>query len=780
MKPKILSYGRKMLGIDLLLITIWAFFTWHFCYGRFLVPAMIFMRIAISFELFNKIRWAFTSAICFALAYIGCAFNMPSSDFVTEPIQRMVYLAGCLFLNSDEVVHAFRPYPSDSIQILLWIVWGLWSLWLVVMPIVCSVRFKSIIPLYRHRPRILWYIGAIIGISIYAWTEDKDYTIFIFATLMSLAPFVYRLIYRKGKTGILQALLSNKPFMLYISIVSVFLFAEQTGLYGIYVVKPWAAFLLPIVLYVIISSSFSNKNIKTTPAILYGIASLCVVLTFIRPHEWVMILLACGLVCMAIASVICFRRFHSLIAVLSMAVASSFVIPVFLMGYNPYAALSVERTTPFRIWSQTYDRGIYQISSDEKIGLRDRYGVVVKPVYDRIHYLDRGQYFVALYKTNGSKKVKDHEVAVFDLINRQFLVSPDLNISRIEEIRDNTFALFSPQNEQKYTLNLPSYTPDCYDIDHVLIDCKISSTPPDLEAEGVSVITSPDKKVKIYSWDTGLGGTSPDFNSYIQYETGDSIRGDYIGAFSSSKYLCASDVAKDGYEVYDGSFIQSLYQIDSHSSSPLYIISAYFRASSIEGSQTAIAFRIENGKLVKQDFTDDDGKRVSSISCDYYIPDWYFTTDGLGWDWVMSFDDKTKTLYVPERGDMVMTDRYECFRFDGGEMKHIGTKAGYWLQPLLHDYKRLCGIYQTDSKLIRVDQLNDGTYRMATWSKSEAMSGQPEMIISKGKTGIIKNAIVFTNGDYTYTVPEFRQGQGEDFGKVIIKHKDKIIQETEV
>lgn len=219
---KQLLFGKKMFYTDFLLITFWGLFVWHFCYGRILVPAMIFMRIAISFELFNKSRRAFTSAICFALAYVGCIFNMPSSEFVTEPIQRMVYLAGCLLFNTEEMVHAFRPYPSDGIQTLLWIVWGLWSLWLVVMPIVCSIRYRSIIPLYRHRYRILWYIAAITGLSIYVWTDDKDYTFFIFTLLMSLSPFVYRLMYGKEKPGILQVLLSNKPFMIYISIVSVF------------------------------------------------------------------------------------------------------------------------------------------------------------------------------------------------------------------------------------------------------------------------------------------------------------------------------------------------------------------------------------------------------------------------------------------------------------------------------------------------------------------------------------------------------------------------------
>ena len=60
------------------------------------------------------------------------------------------------------------------------------------------------------------------------------------------------------------------------------------------------------------------------------------------------------------------------------------------------------------------------------------------------------------------------------------------------------------------------------------------------------------------------------------------------------------------------------------------------------------------------------------------------------------------------------------------------------------------------------------------------MSGTPELVLHNGETGIVKNAIVFRNGDYTYIVPEFRRAHGDDFGKVIIKHEDKVIQEMDV
>ena len=40
---------------------------------------------------------------------------------------------------------------------------------------------------------------------------------------------------------------------------------------------------------------------------------------------------------------------------------------------------------------------------------------------------------------------------------------------------------------------------------------------------GVKIVCSEDKKFKIYSWDTYLGGTMYDFSNLFQYNNGDSI-----------------------------------------------------------------------------------------------------------------------------------------------------------------------------------------------------------------------------------------------------------------
>lgn len=259
----------------------------------------------------------------------------------------------------------------------------------------------------------------------------------------------------------------------------------------------------------------------------------------------------------------------------------------------------------------------------------------------------------------------------------------------------------------------------------------------------------------------------------------DNIITDYLHLLGESDYVCYGDIKRDGVDVHDGSFSEIVAQIPLSDSETGYLIDAYNKASSIEGGHEVCLVKFVDGKLKKLPFLLKGGEISNSVGCYYYIPDWYFTTDGLGWDWVMSFDKETGTLYVLEEGEMVMTDHYDLYRYKDGKMRRVGYGAGFGLHPSLLDFNYLAGIYQTDTNIIRIDALSVGEgYRYASWQKSESMSSKPDLVLYGGKWGIVENAIVFTNGNYTYIVPEYRRGQGNDFGKVIIKYK--IIEEWDV
>jgi len=60
----------------------------------------------------------------------------------------------------------------------------------------------------------------------------------------------------------------------------------------------------------------------------------------------------------------------------------------------------------------------------------------------------------------------------------------------------------------------------------------------------IAIRTSPDKKLRFYSWDSRSGGTSPTYAVYVQYDNGHSVTLDGYYPFSNSQYVSASDCKK--------------------------------------------------------------------------------------------------------------------------------------------------------------------------------------------------------------------------------------------
>lgn len=777
-------YGKRMFVADLIIVSLWALFAWHFAWGRIITPVMIGLRLALCFMLYRKSRWTFFCAVLFTAVYIGLAFNLPCDDIAYRPIVKIAYVSCCLLGYSEWAIQAFDYHYGLSIAMPVYIFWGVYALWLTIVPVVCSWKFKSILPIFRFQKRILWYVVAVIVLFLYVYLTDQDASLFVGGLFMSLTPLAYHWMYHKGNQTLLQSVLQDRVLMIYVSIAMVMFSAILIGLYEVNTARPFAALLFPTVLYITALRAFRAKNLKTIPAVLLGVAGFLYMLVYNRGHETVIMLLCVAGFLSIMGVYLFYRQCRSALAALLLLIANIFVLPVSLLGYNPFSAMDVNEVASLKCNKTCHQRGLYEFKQYGYVGLRDRYGIVFNANYQDYEYLDGRDDYMVLYSYSRDWK-KFAIAAIYDLKHRRNILPDDVyGLYSIEKIRNNVYAIYDDEDNRIYTLRLPGVYNGLYDSEIQLIDFK-EGKPNDVklpsDLSDMTITKSDDGKLTLYAYDTGCGGSSPEYSTYIQYESGDSIVTDYLHTLTESDYICASDIYKDGVDIYDGSFSTIIAQIPLSECEIGYIIEAYNKASSIEGSSEACLVKYVDGKLTKIPFEQKHGEICNSVCSDYYIPDWYFTTDGLGWDWVLSFDKETNTLYMPEDEDiMVMSDRYDLYQFKNGKMRYIRNDAGYWLHPSLRDFHYLAGIYQTENKLIRIDRLIDYSYRYSAWSKSKPMSSEPELVLHGGKTGIVENAIVFCNGDYTYIVPEYRRGQGDDFGKVIVKYKDKVIQETKV
>lgn len=309
----------------------------------------------------------------------------------------------------------------------------------------------------------------------------------------------------------------------------------------------------------------------------------------------------------------------------------------------------------------------------------------LKHVYGDIRPLDEQGRCLVVELNRKQPKGKKCDLKFYDTKKKKF-VHLDLfrDIRDVKEIRSGYYALYDRHGLQVYSLVMPyasDYTHIKAEDEIQIIDCvtekwyrqdkdstayRLPHSIRDAEAElvklyegsgscgyelidyvrgststleynfdkinkdtDVSVLTSKDGKVRFYTWDTHTGGTSPNFTAYVQYDDGKSTNVRCFTPLTSSKYVCEIDVKCDGYETYDGAWIDCLYQIDQPDGSPVYLASAYNKASSSEGAQDVVAMQIIDGKLQKIPFIDMDGQQMQFAGCYYSIPDWYFTTDGL-------------------------------------------------------------------------------------------------------------------------------------------------------
>lgn len=772
-----------MLIADLVIVSLWALFAWHFTWGGIVPPTMIVLRIALSFLMYRKSRWAFCNALLYAAMYIGIVFNMPHNDLAFNPIIKIAYVFCCLIGYSDWAVKAFGGSSDKSIETALYTFWGLYVAWLIIIPLICTWNQKSILPVLKRRKQIWWYIGGVLTFTIFLYFADKKIMIFAGGLLMSFTPVVCRLIYGRIRQSILQSLLHDDILMRYLAVLSVLFGAAIIGLYEVVGIKHVAAFFFPIILYVVALRISKSKRIATMPALMFGLAGFLQIQVYNQFHYTVIFLLTAAGALSSVAAIFSYRQSHSILSSIFLLIASTFVLPLFLLGYNPYAAIDVNEVTT--LGEQL--NGLYQFQKNGKLGLRDRYGVVVHANYDRYELLGkehRERDYMVVY--NDVWFWNDYAIEnIYDLKNRMFILpdnKPD-GLHHIRKIHDAVYAIFDREDKRVYTLCISKgYGCDSdQNIRLIVSDSEERATvmlPNDLS--DMTITNSDDGMITLYTYDTGYGGTSPEFSTYIQYESNGQIVTDYLNPFSDSDYVCYSDIKKDGMEAYDGAFIRVVAQIPLSETETGYIIDAYSKTSSSEGCSAACLLKFEDGKLKKLPFVSKYGAFSNSVQRDYYIPDWYYTTDGLGWDWVMSFDNESRTLYVPEEGEMVMTDRYDLYQYSEGKMRYVGNDAGFWLHPSVRNIAYLSGIYQTDTQLLRIDKTLDNVYRYAAWTKPKPMSAEPDLILYEDRTENVENALVFKNGDYTYIVPEYRRGQGDDFGKVIIKYKGRVLQESEV
>lgn len=174
------------------------------------------------------------------------------------------------------------------------------------------------------------------------------------------------------------------------------------------------------------------------------------------------------------------------------------------------------------------------------------------------------------------------------------------------------------------------------------------------------------------------------------------------------------------------------------------------------------AFTIKDGKLVQvpELFVNSDRQIRDNLEYSYYMNTY---NDILGpvvaGHSVFGWDENTRMLLCPTEEFGEFCDRYESYEFNGSKFVYTGNKVGKNLHPSLCDFEVLAGIYWTGHQLIRIDRMQDGTYRYASWYLDilepivEDMEDEPELVIHGGT--LEDGWYQFSMGEFTYKVDAY-------------------------
>lgn len=292
---------------------------------------------------------------------------------------------------------------------------------------------------------------------------------------------------------------------------------------------------------------------------------------------------------------------------------------------------------------------------------------------------------------------------------------------------------------------------------------------------GGYVCTSEDGRVSIESGIYPGGGTSPDFWSYWTIVDGNGKKQTF-------------------YELNESPYHHYVYPITKNDGSVYYIVSCYYRASSVDAYKWLRAYKIE-GDTIKEinviDGSNNIGKQNFEVN--YSIPDCYFMTNGAGFDWILEYDVKSKNLYVAIIDDGYMLDCYDVWHFNGERFVNMGQQPHKNLHKSISEYNRLIYYATTKDYIVRIDSITNQGLRYASWKKPKTMADEPDIVIHGGEKQVHPGTETerqrcddyhFANDGYeyiaNYCVSTVKDGIGEHHDHLLVRKNGRVILKQEV
>ena len=278
--------------------------------------------------------------------------------------------------------------------------------------------------------------------------------------------------------------------------------------------------------------------------------------------------------------------------------------------------------------------------------------------------------------------------------------------------------------------------------DETTFDADLSAK---LDELRITLLTSQDGRLKIYSWHDGDFGSAMSFHSICQTKCNGGFRAMFM---------------KDYYREP-----RKLYQLES-SDGPVYLVEYFFREGGWSYDIGVDAFTMDKSGLLQPanvfecipELHDTAAGYSTNLSayCPPEPPSYW--QDGAWLD-NFFFELTGNDFYMPhfiKREEPpkwgIMSDFYHRFTWDGEKFRYKQLEFNPVLAKFLPEPGWLLAEFEQDDSIVRVDSVADGSYRLLLWNKGKMFSAAPELIIPQGRYDAEKQEYRFGKGDDEYVV----------------------------
>ena len=398
--------------IDLLICSIWGLFMfseWSFSLRAVMVPVLfVLMRIVLSFLVYKRVGYGLFSALCFAVLLLFYEHR----DFVLAlPIIKMVDFPS-LILGGSELDSFFAEYYYTPDKEAGSLIANLGFAWLAGYPILFGLYALLKIKTFKFRMIPGWkvVIKYIIAITIYAYfyefvrepSSPPDW--WVWTSLMSLIPLIVeRYRYKECPNSFVplwKDSMVKQYCLLALVIFTAFLIGrENPGYLGLVGVTA-----LPILLLYVVQHFYGNQ-LQSKDVWILAFGSFVYWWAQFFDSEFKIALLVINLCCIAY---VCFLKGLHWKTLLFVPIAIVVFIQPCCIGYNLYTATHVGMRAKYRDYAPAI-KGLWLVDcGSDKLGLRDRYGMILNADYEDIQQLQPTKPFVKVQK-NGLWGVYDIE-----------------------------------------------------------------------------------------------------------------------------------------------------------------------------------------------------------------------------------------------------------------------------------------------------------------------------------------------------------------------------------